>query len=677
MSGDAFQISETNSLYPAVAYNATSNQFLITWDDAGAAAESFSGSVQRLEWRAGGSELRDWLALRGHPVGSGVESAQQLLPGGILGARSDRYLRSARVRRRRLARRQLQYLQRCDILRLSSNCLGAASNHFLVTWDNEDGNIHARRVNGQTGSMVGSTIHVTTGGAKDRSCVAYDSVNHRWLVQFNDNANPGYSYDQFGQFVNPYGTLDGSPFPIAHTAAFEGDTQFGGDIAFAPLAQRFFSSFGTDTGMGGQESFANGAPAGAQVVLGTGYYTSLNNAADPSRNRSLTAWEGLVNGTWLIFGQLSAATINPVTNFHIVSQNSQNVLFWRTPNDTHFTGTMIRMRTNGYPTGPEDGVLVADRGIPVGQNDSFTHGNLTNWTTYYYAAYAHDIGPNYSLAAYAAATPRPAGSTFSSSDFSAGADGWALETWRAGRLAFGTIGWDAEGNILSTGSGASNNRDTCTREGSTMTQTISTAGRQSIQVEYDVMATLNGPPSGSLGGTCAVLEGSEEDKLVVFYSVNGTNGPWNVAQVLNEAVELPTPWTRELINLAGLPSINNNPNFTLRFQWQFNSANDTGRVDNVRLLSEAVTGPDQAIKLTPAQTRAHHSSGPELRRRRFPREQLRRRHADFHCQRQCSVAQHKSYYRQQCGSRAAYVSYLQHSRAGHRRLRRAHSSHFP
>jgi hypothetical protein len=50
----------------------------------------------------------------------------------------------------------------------------------------------------------------------------------------------------------------------------------------------------------------------------------------------------------------------------------------------------------------------------------------------------------------------------------------------------------------------------------------------------------------------------------------------NIAQVLNEGAELPTPWTRKLINLAGNPAVNNNPNFALRFQWQFNIAGDSG-----------------------------------------------------------------------------------------------------
>src|SRR4030095_9716559 len=91
---------------------------------------------------------------------------------------------------------------------------------------------------------------------------------------------------------------------------------------------------------------------------------------------------------------------------------------------------------------------------------------------------------------------------------------------------------------------------------------------------------------------------SLEDKLVLSYSTLGTNGPWITGQVLSEGMELPTGWTRKLLNLAGIQAANNNTNFALRFQWQFNSMNDTGRVDNVRVLSGAVTAPVPDIGLS-------------------------------------------------------------------------------
>jgi hypothetical protein len=602
-SGDGFQISEAPSggLFPAVAFNATDNEFLVTWDDFGRRGDVIHG--QRVRASDG------MLLGTNFPIGTvsgGIRSAVAWSPENNLylvvywGGRPIIDVFGQRVSGSgALLGGNFNVSNDGVFSGYPAVAWGTSGNQFLVSWDNEDGNIYARRVDSATGALLGSTIFVTSGGAKDRSCIAYDSIANRWLVQFNDGANAGFSYDQSGRFINPDGTPSGGLIPLAHTPSFEGDTQFGGDIAFVPIARRFFSSFGTDTGMGGQESFSNGATVGAQVTLGTGYYTSLNNAADPLRNRFLTTWEGMVGPSFRILGQLYATTINPVSEFTAVGQNSQVVLSWRTPNDLHFTGTMIRYRTDGYPTGPEDGAMVVDQLNSSGSNDIFTHTNLSNWTTYYYCAFAHDIGPNYSLVAQAAATPRPEVIVLDSSEFGSGADGWALATWQSGTLAPGTIAHDvATGSIVSTGSGQSNNRDACTREGSMMTRRISTLGRQSIQVEYDVMASLNAPPMGSAAGNCTVLEGSIEDKLAVYYSTAGTNGPWTLAQTLGEGIELPTGWTRELINLAGVTAVNDNTNFSLRFVWQFNSATDTGRIDNVRVLSGAVTAPTPAIGLS-------------------------------------------------------------------------------
>jgi hypothetical protein len=599
-NGLPFSICEApfGALYPAVAFNAINNEFLVTWDDSGNRGGVIYG--QRVDGSTG------TMVGTNFPIGSvygGIRSAVAWSPvqnsylvvywGPSSGA-PEVYGRRVSANGALLGA-NFNLSNDTPFSGYPAIAWGAPD-QFLVTWDNEDGNIHGQRIDAATGAALGSRIIVTTGGGKDRSCIAYDSVNQRWLVQFNNAANAGFSYDQYGQLVNVTGTLTGGSIPLAHTPGFEGDTQFGGDVAFAPGARRFFSSFGTDTGMAGQESFGDGSPVGQQVVIGTGYYTSLNNAADVQRNRFLTVWEGMVGNSFFVLGQLYGATINPVTNFTSGALDGRNVLSWRNPDDVQFTGTLIKVSTSGYPATPADGIFVVDKTATPGANDSFTHTNLTNWTTYYYTAFAHDVGPNYSVAAQFAATPRPPVTTITSSDFEAGTDGWSFFTWAAGTGSAGTITREAaSGSIVSTGSGASNNRDGCTREGSIMIKGISTAGRQSIQIEYDVMAALYVPPSGSPAGTCTPLEGSLDDKLVLSYSTAGTNGPWITGQVLSEGIELPTSWTRNLLNLAGIPAANNNTNFALRFQWQFNSVNDTGRVDNIRVLSGAVIAPAPMI----------------------------------------------------------------------------------
>jgi hypothetical protein len=171
--------------------------------------------------------------------------------------------------------------------------------------------------------------------------------------------------------------------------------------------------------------------------------------------------------------------------------------------------------------------------------------------------------------------------------FDRDAEGWTLSVWQSGPYNPGTIAWESSGGhpgggIRAGGAGDSNNQDTCTREGGTMTRVISTAGLRSVRVDYDVRASLGAPPGGSAGGNCTVLEGSSEDKLVAYYSTRGVNGPWARADLILEP-ELPGAWGHRTVNLSSISAAGDNPAFALKFQWQFNARDDAGSIDNVRV----------------------------------------------------------------------------------------------
>ena len=180
--------------------------------------------------------------------------------------------------------------------------------------------------------------------------------------------------------------------------------------------------------------------------------------------------------------------------------------------------------------------------------------------------------------------------------FESDPEGWTLETWKSGPYSPGTVAWEASGGnpagtIRSTGRGSSNNQDSNTREGSIITRGVSTQGATDIQIEYDVKVAIDSPPESSgAGGNGNLLEDSLEDKLVVYYSTSGTNGPWTVAQVLSEDGDLPSVWSGQSIDLIGVAGVDDNANLALRFQWQFNTANDTGWIDNVRVSQAGLLG---------------------------------------------------------------------------------------
>ncbi|MDH7600775.1 MAG: hypothetical protein QHI38_01345 [Armatimonadota bacterium] len=126
------------------------------------------------------------------------------------------------------------------------------------------------------------------------------------------------------------------------------------------------------------------------------------------RNSPVAVWEERKNNSAAkIYYSVrrSCGVPEPVTSFSAKGFDGEVRLSWSNPLSPGFSATMIRYKTTGYPTGPDDGYLVCDRvGIP-GTADQFVHANLSNGTTYYYAAFAHDDCGNFAPAALASATP--------------------------------------------------------------------------------------------------------------------------------------------------------------------------------------------------------------------------------------------------------------------------------
>jgi len=96
-----------------------------------------------------------------------------------------------------------------------------------------------------------------------------------------------------------------------------------------------------------------------------------------------------------------------VAGFAAADGNGMIRLSWTNPSDPSFSGTMIRFKTTGYPTGPTDGSFVVDKANTPGSTDSHLHTGLANGVTYYYSAFAHNEAPNYATKVNGSATPRP------------------------------------------------------------------------------------------------------------------------------------------------------------------------------------------------------------------------------------------------------------------------------
>ncbi|MBI4083652.1 MAG: Ig-like domain-containing protein, partial [Candidatus Lambdaproteobacteria bacterium] len=96
-----------------------------------------------------------------------------------------------------------------------------------------------------------------------------------------------------------------------------------------------------------------------------------------------------------------------VTAFTATGEDGQVLLAWTNPADADFTGVTLRRSETGYPATIADGADVSTTGANVtpGQAASLVDAGLTNGTTYYYTAFAHDAVPNYASGAQAVVRP--------------------------------------------------------------------------------------------------------------------------------------------------------------------------------------------------------------------------------------------------------------------------------
>ena len=66
---------------------------------------------------------------------------------------------------------------------------------------------------------------------------------------------------------------------------------------------------------------------------------------------------------------------------------------------------MIRWSTSDYPADPADGTLLVDQNDGLGNKGTFSHGGLSNSTTYYYSAFVDNGSGEYSARKTVSARP--------------------------------------------------------------------------------------------------------------------------------------------------------------------------------------------------------------------------------------------------------------------------------
>lgn len=101
-------------------------------------------------------------------------------------------------------------------------------------------------------------------------------------------------------------------------------------------------------------------------------------------------------------------TMGPVTNFVVTANGTTNNLSWTNPSDLSYSRTIVKFKTDGYPSDWNDGTLACSKTANPGSNDSFAHTGVNPGVCYYYSAWGNDGGTVYSgSAALATSCPSP------------------------------------------------------------------------------------------------------------------------------------------------------------------------------------------------------------------------------------------------------------------------------
>jgi hypothetical protein len=198
-----------------------------------------------------------------------------------------------------------------DFQRSPSVAYDSANEKFLVTWDDDRNtnttsiDIYGQLVNAD-GSLFNFNFAISTfSGIQRVPSVAYDSVNGRFLVVWEDLRNFNLTFpDIFGQLVNANGSLFGSNFAISTNPDFQRNSS----VAYDSVNQRFLVAWEdfrnrntTSYDIYGQLVNANGSLYGTAanfnfaISTGTDFQTNPSVAYDSAHQRFLVAWEDFRN----------------------------------------------------------------------------------------------------------------------------------------------------------------------------------------------------------------------------------------------------------------------------------------------------------------------------------------------------------------------------------------------
>jgi len=211
----------------------------------------------------------------------------------------------------------------------------SVNHRFLVVWeDQRNSDVTANDIYGQIvnadGTLSGGNFPVSDNtSTQERPSVAYDSANQRFLVVWQDGRNPYPS--PYGQLVNTGGTLYDGDFSIANV------NDQNPQVAYDSVNQKFLVIFNRYDGnyfdIHGQVLNPDGSPDGAITDISTGdnhkwlNWNSIPIAYDSTHQRFLVVWEDDRGADHDIYGQLLNANGTPTGGEITISNEATHQSF--------------------------------------------------------------------------------------------------------------------------------------------------------------------------------------------------------------------------------------------------------------------------------------------------------------------------------------------------------------
>lgn len=253
-------ITPADEQVPSVAYNSTSDQFLVVW-------------LVRID---DSTVYGQRLSAEGEPLGSNF----------LIGMGGVAFPPATRPR----------------------VVWNSQSNEYLVAWDSRDngGTFHGQRVS-PDGSLLGSRLDlIVTGAPNEGMDLAYNPTLNEYLIIWSDRRDPDPDYPQvYARRLSTTGSPLASEFfacPKANPAVCDGQSQRQPAVAYNPQSQEYLAVWqdfrrGSNGVLSidivGRRISVAGVPLGSKIVLvnpDTGTQTLPDIAANNINNEYMVVW---------------------------------------------------------------------------------------------------------------------------------------------------------------------------------------------------------------------------------------------------------------------------------------------------------------------------------------------------------------------------------------------------